>query len=78
MKRNGFTIMIQIYECDDGASIYWEIWNGPIAGAGTYFYTLDTKNELELYLDVCRAKGVDFVINTLEEYWEYHLALENS
>jgi len=70
--------MIQIYECDDGASIYWEIWNGPIDEAGMHCYTLDTKNELELYLDVCRAKGVDFVINTLEDYREYHLSLENA
>ena len=70
--------MIQIYECDDGASIYWEIWNGSIDETGTYFYTLYTKNELELYLDVCRAKGVDFTINTLEDYREYHLSLEKA
>jgi len=69
--------MIQIYECYEGRSIYWEIWNGSVDEAGMLFYTLYTKNELELYLDVCRAKGVDFVINTLEEYLEYHLSLEN-
>ena len=69
--------MIHIYECDDGASIYHEVYK-TVIGAGwgeEYQLTLQNDNELELYLDIIKAQGVDFVIHTLKEYDEYHVSL---
>jgi hypothetical protein len=70
--------MIHVYECSDGATTYFEIYK-TIIGEGwgeKYIRTLEEGNEIDLYLDILRAKGLDFVIHTLLEYEEYHLALE--
>lgn len=69
--------MIHIYECNDGASTYFEIYK-TIIGEGwgeDFVCTLESENELELYLDIVRQIGYDFVIHTLKEYDEYHIAL---
>ena len=70
--------MIQIYEIDDGrGEIHYEVWK-TIIGEGwgeKYLRTLQNDNEFQLYLDILRAEGLDFVIHTLEEYDEYHVAL---
>lgn len=75
--------MIHIYETDDGATTYWEVYDGEPTSAlrvlnehCEYIITLENNNEYELYLDVLRAKGLDFIIHTLLEYEEYHLSLE--
>ena len=70
--------MIHIYECNDGSSDnYFEVYKTVIgAGWGEEFQlVLEDKNEFDLYLDIIRTNGVDFVIHTLKEYDEYHLAL---
>jgi hypothetical protein len=70
--------MIHLYECSDGASTYFEIYK-TIIGEGwgeKYIRTLDSGNEIDLYIDILKAKGLDFVIHTLLEYEEYHLAME--
>ena len=69
--------MIHIYECSDGATTYYEVYK-TVIGEGwgeDYLMTLEPENELDLYLDIIRASGVDFVIHTLKEYDEYHVAL---
>jgi hypothetical protein len=68
--------VIHVYECSDGASIYFEIYTEDSPGHLNYSRTLDSGNEIDLYLDILRAKGLDFVIHTLLEYEEYHLAME--
>ena len=75
--------MIHLYECNDGATTYWEVYDGdPTHPAGNvneyceHIITLDEGNEYELYIDVLKAKGLDFVLHTLLEYEEYHLAME--
>ena len=70
--------MIYLYqeESDDG-DIYYEVYK-IIIGEGwdeQYVRTLQNDNEFQLYLDILRAQGLDFVIHTLEEYDEYHVAL---
>lgn len=69
--------MIHIYECSDGATVYHEVYKTVIgAGWGEDFVcTLEDQNELDLYLDIQKEAGSDFVIHTLAEYDEYHLAL---
>jgi len=69
--------MIHIYECNDGATTYFEIYKTIIERGYNeeYIRTLENQNEVDLYLDILRANGVDFVIHTLKEYDEYHLAL---
>ena len=69
--------MIHIYECSDGATTYHEVYKTVIgAGWGEDFVcTLENQNELDLYLDIVREIGYDFVIHTLKEYDEYHLIL---
>ena len=71
--------MIHLYECNDGSSNnYWEVYK-TVIGEGwneKYIRTLDEGNEVELYMDILKAKGLDFVIHSLLEYEEYHLALE--
>jgi hypothetical protein len=70
--------MIHVYECNDGATTYWEIYK-TIIGEGwgeKYIRTLENKNEFDLYVEIIEAQGLDFVIHTLLEYEEYHLALE--
>ena len=69
--------MIHVYECNDGASTYFEIYTEDSPSHLNYCRTLDEGNEIDLYLDILRAKGLDFVIHTLLEYEEYHLSLEN-
>jgi hypothetical protein len=72
--------MIHIYECSDGATTYWEIYK-TIIGEGwgeKYVRALESKNELDLYVEIIEAQGLDFVIHTLLEYEEYHLALEKA
>jgi len=71
--------MIHIYECNDGASTYFEIYRQALESdpeSLNYVRTLEDQNEVDLYLDILRAKGIDFVIHTLLEYEEYHLAME--
>jgi len=72
--------VIHIYECNDGATTYWEIYK-TIIGEGwgeKYIRTLENKNEFDLYVEIIEAQGLDFVIHTLLEYEEYHLALERA
>jgi hypothetical protein len=72
--------VIHIYECSDGATTYWEIYK-TIIGEGwgeKYIRTLENKNEFDLYVEIIEAQGLDFVIHTLLEYEEYHLALEKA
>ena len=71
--------MIHVYECSDGATIYFEIYRQALDSdpeSLNYVRTLENRNEVDLYLDILRAKGIDFVIHTLLEYEEYHLSLE--
>ena len=71
--------MIHIYECSDGAITYYEVYK-TVIGEGwgeDYLMTLEPENELDLYLDIIKTQGVDFVIHTLKEYDEYHLALSS-
>jgi hypothetical protein len=71
--------VIHIYEVDWGAEpFYWEVYGQALESdtdSLNYARTLEDDNELELYLDILRAKGVDFVLHTQEEYDEYHVAL---
>ena len=69
--------MIHIYECDDGATIYHEVYKTVIgAGWGEEFQiVLENKYEFDLYLDILHAQGLDYVIHTLKEYDEYHVSL---
>lgn len=71
--------MIHIYECDDGATICHEVYK-TVIGPGyneEFICTLENEKELDLYLDIIKAQGVDFVIHTLKEYDEYHLAISS-
>ena len=72
-------IVIHIYECSDGATVYHEVYKTVIgAGWGEDFVcTLENQNELDLYLDIVREIGYDFVLHTLKEYDEYHLAISS-
>lgn len=73
--------MIHIYECNDGATTYFEIYKSVVAEGWSgedYIRTLDEGNEIDFYIDILKAQGLDFVIHTLLEYDEYHLALENA
>ena len=69
--------MIHIYECSDGATEYHEVYKTVIgSGWGEEFQiVLENQNEFDLYLDILHAQGLDYVIHTLKEYDEYHLAL---
>jgi hypothetical protein len=71
--------MIHIYECSDGATTYYEVYKTVIGECWgeDYLMTLEPENELDLYLDIIKTQGVDFVIHTLKEYDEYHLALSS-
>ena len=69
--------MIHIYEIDDGATIYHEVYK-TIIGEGwgeDYILTLEDQNEFDLYLDILRELGVDFVIHNREGIDEYQIAL---
>jgi len=69
--------MKHIYEIDSDRGIYWEVWD-QITGepwADRFLQTLETKEQFDLYLDILREIGVDFVVHTLAEYDEYHLAI---
>tara|TARA_R110000803_G_scaffold37005_1_gene79686 strand:- start:1047 stop:1274 length:228 start_codon:yes stop_codon:yes gene_type:complete len=70
--------VIHIYECNDGATIYHEVYK-TVIGEGwgeDYILTLEDQNEFDLYLDIIKAQGVDFVIHNNEEgYNEFHIAL---
>ena len=69
--------MIHVYECSDGSTVYHEVYKTVIGeGWGQDFIcTLENQNELDLYLDIVRQIGYDFVLHTLKEYDEYHIAL---
>ncbi|MCX6008896.1 MAG: hypothetical protein NTW48_02455 [Chloroflexi bacterium] len=69
--------MIHIYEIDDGATIYHEVYKTVIgAGWGEEFQiALENKYEFDLYLDILHAQGLDYVIHTLGEYDEHHVSL---
>ncbi len=72
--------MIHIYECNDGSSDnYFEVYKSVIgAGWGEDFVcTLENQNEFDLYLDIVKQIGYDFVLHTLKEYDEYHLAISS-
>ena len=63
--------MIHLYEMTAGrGDPYWEVWN-----EFGFVRSIHNQNEFDLYLDIHRQAGVDFVIHTLEEYDEYHIAL---
>ena len=64
--------MIHIYEIDTDRGICWEAYSDEYFARNLY-----DQNELNLYLDICRKMGVDFVIHTLEEYDEYHLSVSS-
>jgi hypothetical protein len=65
--------MIHIYEIEDQG---WEVFDqDPQGDWSHYIRTLQNDNEFDLYLDICRAQGLDFILHTLEEYDEYHLSL---
>jgi len=69
--------VIHIYECTDGATVYHEVYKTVIGeGWGEDFQlVLEDQKEFDLYLDIIKAQGIDFVIHTLEEYDEYHVSL---
>ena len=73
--------MIHIYECDDGATVYHEVYKtviSAVTGCGEQFQlVLEDQKEFDLYLDIIKTQGVDFVIHTLEEYDEYHVAISS-
>lgn len=66
--------MIRIYEIEDQG---WEVYKDhPYeAWQDEFVRYLENQNEFDLYLDLCRQMGVDFILHTLEEYDEYHLSL---
>lgn len=69
--------MRHIYQIDSDRGMYWEVYkDNPENSYIDYFMRdLQDQNEFDLYLDFLREWGVDFVIHTLEEYDEYHVAL---
>ena len=72
--------MIHIYEME-GHGHYWEVWGQALESDPSslnYARTLVNQKEYDLYLDILRASTVDFVIHSLEEWEEYHLALEGA
>jgi len=72
--------MIHIYEMQDHEH-YWEVYGQALESDPSslnYSRTLVNQKEYDLYLDILRASTVDFVIHTLAEYDEYHLALEDA
>jgi len=71
--------VIHIYECSDGSTVYHEVYKAIIGEAWglDFVCTLENENELELYLDIVRQIGYDFVLHTLKEYDEYHLAISS-
>jgi hypothetical protein len=63
--------MIHLYEMDAGrGDPYWEVYSDEF-----FARSLQGQNEFDLYLDICKHRGVDFCIHTLKEYDEYHLAV---
>lgn len=62
--------MMHLYEIDSGRGIYWEVYDHEY----DYLASLP-QNAFDQLLDHYRANGVDFVLHTLEEYDEYHLAV---
>ena len=72
--------MIHLYECLDEFSgevyHYWEIYKSHPYDAWQDEFIKDIDdNELVTTLDNYRADGLDFVLHTLEDYDEYHVAL---
>ena len=61
---------MHLYEIDSGRGIYWEVYDEN----HDYLASLPL-NAFDQLLDHYRANGVDFVLHTLEEYDEYHVAL---
>jgi len=68
--------VIHIYEIE-GHGTYWEVWRDHpgMPWHDEYIRTLESQNEFDLYLDICRRQGVDFILHTLEDYDEYNLAV---
>ena len=68
--------MIHLYECLDDDIRYWEIYKSHPFEAWLCVCPEDVYHEdLEDVLDNYRAEGLDFVLHTLEDYDEYHVAL---
>ena len=68
--------MIHIYEIE-GHGIYWEVWKqDPIRPHNDdLILSLYTPEAYAWYIDMWCLDGVDFIIHTLEELNEYHVAL---
>jgi len=69
--------MLNIWEIEDHSFTWWEVWKDypGMPWQDEYICTLEDQNELDLYLDICRLDGVDFVIHELGGIDEYHVAL---
>lgn len=72
--------MIHLYECLNESCgenyHYWEIYKSdPYESWEDKFVRDVDHNDLETTLDNYRSLGLDFVLHTLEEYDEYHVAL---
>lgn len=68
--------MIHIYEIE-GHGIYWEVWKqDPIQPHNDdLILSIYTPEMYAWYIDMLCLDGVDFIIHTLEELNEYHVAL---
>jgi len=68
--------MIHIYEVE-GHGIYWEAWkHDPILPyQDDLILSLYTPEAYAWYIDALQFDGVDYVIHSLEELNEYHIAL---
>ena len=68
--------MIHIYEIE-GHGIYWEVWKqDPIQPHNDdLILSLYTPEAYAWYIDMLCMDGLDFIIHTLEELNEYHVAL---
>ena len=70
--------MIHIYECNDGATTYFEVYQSIIGEPwqDEFLFDFTEKEMFDSYLDNLYSDGIDFVIHNNEEgYDEYHIAL---
>lgn len=66
--------MMHLYEVDGGPSgTWWDIYDSN----HDYLRTVDI-DKIDSVIKVYQAGGLDFCLHTLEEYDEYHLALEKA
>ena len=65
--------MRHVYKIDSGRGIYWEVWQEVpgIPWGDTYCDTLETQEDLKLYIDNMKSQGLDFVIHPLEVEDDY-------